>query len=481
MADQVKIINGQDHNMKAGAKLVLVLQALLLAGAIVFYKERCLFIDTPHGLFNMINDNAFQVGESRYGSYLSQLLPYIALQLHAHLWVIMMLFSASCYLLFIAVTALLVYKYKNYSLAILFGLYTVLFVSDTFYYPPSEGIALLVMALGMVLFMAAGKRSFLIVLPVFCLLFYFAIWTHPLVMLAAIYLWFFFWLCGSDWPFKPWQAIMITAILLCLAYRKYYVGVHHGYDSTRLENVAGFSLQKISWIFTNGHFHFFMSSCLTNYWPATILFIAGLVALALQRKYLLFIYSFAFVAAYIVLLCITYPGATEGQRFYFEFEYMPLAVICAAPFVYYVLPRLSGGNVAIILSLIFFIRLVYIQRSAHFFTERVALISSINEKMKEKHLTKIIIPDPGGKTDSIFLMTWATPVESFMCSKLSGEEPQRTFIFADAEQVKAYPNKYRDTLIGCWHYWPAAKLNGQYFRMDTTVPYTLITYHELMK
>ena len=209
MADQVKIINGQDHNMKAGAKLVLVLQALLLAGAIVFYKERCLFIDTPHGLFNMINDNAFQVGESRYGSYLSQLLPYIALQLHAPLWGIMMLFSASCYLLFIAVTALLVYKYKNYSLAILFGLYTVLFVSDTFYYPPSEGIALLVMALGMVLFMAAGKRSFLIVLPVFCLLFYFAIWTHPLVMLAAIYLWFFFWLRGSDWPFKPWQAIMI--------------------------------------------------------------------------------------------------------------------------------------------------------------------------------------------------------------------------------------------------------------------------------
>jgi hypothetical protein len=481
MADQGKTVVVNDSALKTGAKLVLVLQAVLLLAAIVFYKERCLFIDTPHGLFNMINDNAFQVGESRYGSYLSQLLPFIALQLHAPLWGIMVLFSASCYLLFIVVTLLLIYKYKNYSLAILFGLYTVLFVSDTFYYPPSEGIALLVMALGMVLFMAAEKQSFLIVLPVFICLFYLAIWTHPLVMLAAIYLWFFLWLRGADWPFKPWQAIIFTVVLLCLAYRKYYVGVHHGYDSTRLENVAGISLQKITGIFNTRQFHFFMRSCLTNYWPATILFIAGIVALARQRKYLLLIYFFGFVTAYVVLLSITYPGTTAQYRFYLEFEYMPLAIICVAPFVYYVLPRLNSRQVVMILAIIFSVRLVYIQRSAHFFTDRVTLINSINEKMKQKSLTKIIIPDPGGKTDSIFLMTWATPVESFMLSKLNGEEPQRTFIFADAEQVKSYPNRYKDTLIGCWHYWPSAKLNTQYFRMDTTVPYTLITYPELMK
>ena len=425
MADQGKIINEQHQNLKSGAKLVLLLQVLLLVGAIVFYKERCLFIDTPHGLFNMINDNAFQVGESRYGSYLSQLLPFVALQLHAPLWCIMMLFSASCYLLFIAITLLLVFRYKNYNLAILFGLYTVLFVSDTFYYPPSEGIALLMMSFGMVLFMAARKRSFLIVLPVFIFLFYLSIWTHPLVMLPAIFLWFFLWLRGGSWPFKPSQAITMTIILLCLAYRKYYLGVHHGYDSTRLENVAGFSLQKLSWIFTNGHFNFFMNSCLTNYWLSAIIFIVGLVALAWQRKYLLLIYSLGFVAAYVVLLCITYPGASTQYRFYLEFEYMPLAVICAAPFVYYVLPLLNSRKVVITLAVIFSIRLVYIQRSAHFFTDRVTLISSINEKMKEKHLAKIIIPDTGGKTDSIFLMTWATPVESFMCSKLNGGRPSK--------------------------------------------------------
>ena len=65
MAGQGRIIGANENTLKSGAILALLLQVLLLTGAIVFYKERCLFIDTPHGLFNMINDNAFQAAAFR--------------------------------------------------------------------------------------------------------------------------------------------------------------------------------------------------------------------------------------------------------------------------------------------------------------------------------------------------------------------------------------------------------------------------------
>ena len=462
-------------------KMVLVLLSLMLIGSVFFYKERCLFIDTPHGLFRMINDNAFQVGDSRYGGYLSQLLPYAAFHLHLPLWTVLVLFSASAYLLFILVVVLLIYKYENYALAVLFGLYATLFVSDTFYYPPSEGIALLLFAFGTVLYMARKKRPFLIILPVFFLAFYFAIWTHPLVMLAAIYLWFFFWLRHTDWPFAPWQSAICTVVLLFLCYRKYYIGVHHGYDSTRLENVAGISWQKIISVFSSGHFHFFMRSCLTNYWPAALLFIVGLWELVRKRKYIMFLFSFGFVALYVSLLCISYPDADAQHRFYFEFEYMPLAIICAAPFVYYVLPLLHPRIVVIVLALIFSIRLGYICRSANYFINRVVLLTHINEKMKEKNLTKILIPDGEQAVSAALKMTWATPEESIMLSALGNEEPQRTFVFMQPDQGMNYTNGNKNVFIGCWDLRSATKLNSYYFCIDTTVPYTSISYSELMK
>src|ERR1019366_6889305 len=67
----------------------------------------------------------------------------------------------------------------------------------------------------------------------FAATFYLAIWTHPLVMGLAIYLWFFQWLDGKDWPYSKWQSAIFTIIILVLSYFKFSQGMHHGYGKRK--------------------------------------------------------------------------------------------------------------------------------------------------------------------------------------------------------------------------------------------------------
>lgn len=473
----------ENKNLKNAAKATIALLLVLLAGAVIFYKERMLFIDAPHMLFRIINEGHLQIEEYRYGSFISQILPLCGVWLHLPFRLLVILYSAGFYLFYLSVALLLVYKFRNYSLAILMGLYFTLFVSDTYYWPNNEvhqGIGWLFLAFALCFHVAFRKRPFVVTLAVFTASFYLAIWTHPLVMLVAVYLWFFYWSDKAQWPFSMLQSFILTTILLLLSYCKFHQGMHHGYDSCKIEIVTGFSLHKIGTIIASPQLRFFVKSCITNYWLFVVVFVAGLIGLLKEKKYLLFTWTVLFVTGYVLLVFIVFPGV-QTNRFYIESEYMPLSVIASAPFVYYVLPKLSGKITLLVLVSIFSIRLVYIYNSAQYFTARVAIMEKMKEKMKEKNLTHIIIPDPGGATDSALIMNWAAPVESIMLSKLDNEDPQRTFIFADPGQVSYYLNTGKDTFLGNWEKRPVQLINSYYFQLDTGSAYQLVSFDYLMQ
>src|ERR1019366_7131126 len=90
----------------------------------------------------------------------------------------------------------------------------------------------------------------------FAATFYLAIWTHPLVMGLAIYLWFFQWLDGKDWPYSKWQSAIFTIIILVLSYFKFSQGMHHGYDSTKIEVLTHFHPSKAKEILASPMLHF---------------------------------------------------------------------------------------------------------------------------------------------------------------------------------------------------------------------------------
>ena len=483
MPGNFETISPGNSLIKRAAQTVPLMILALLAAAIIYYKERMLFIDAPHVFFRVINDGQLHLEEHRFGSFITQIVPLLGAKLHLPFKFLIVLYSASFYLFYLSAALLLVYAFRNYRLAILFGLYLTLLVSDTYYWPNNEvhqGIAWLMIAFAGSFCLAEKKKPVIFTIIVFAASFYLAIWTHPLVMLVAVYLWFFMWLSGCSWPFTRWQSALFTIILLALSYLKFHQGNLHGYDATKIEVMTNFKLQNIKMVFGSPMLQYFLKTCISNYWLFTLLFMAGLIALLKEKKYLLFVFTAITATGYLLLICIEFRDVSSN-RFYIESEYMPIAIIACAPFVYFLLPKINPKAAVGVLVAVFVVRLCYICSAAAPFSDRVAILNSINAKMKEKNLTKVIIPEPVRGVDSALILNWGAPVESIILSKLKGENPQRTFIFLEPNLFFLAKNMGTDTMLGCWEKRPKGKINGYYFQPDTTVPYSIVSYEELMK
>ncbi len=475
-------IPAKNASLKYIALATPVLLFILMAGSVLFYKERMLYIDAPHVLFRLINDGHFWIEEHRYGSFISQVLPLIGAKLHFPLRVLMLLYSVSFYVFYLSVALILIYGYRNYVLAILLGLYFILFVSESYYWPNNEvhqGIAWLLLIFGANFSIAAKKRPLIYTTLLFTASFFLAVWTHPLVMLAGVYLWFFFMADKATWPFTKIQSVLFSVILLILAYIKFHQGMHHGYDSSKIEALTQFQFRKIKTIFDSPALHFLLRNTLKGFLLIPMIFLAGIIGLLKEKKYLQLIWTIGFVCGYVILTCITFWDVTSCS--YLECEYMPLVIIGCAPFVCYVLPKMNVRLAVGLFACMYILYLINIYNAAPPFKNRLAILERINEKMKEKNFTKIIIQEPEPYADSALINNWAAPVESIFISKLNGEVPQRTFIFFNTDEIKNYSTLAKDTLLGSFEKRSVSHIDSCYFQMDTTTKYTVVTYSELMK
>lgn len=471
------------NNANAIKWTVSCLLLALLAGAVYYYKERMLFIDAPHILWRIMNEQAIQVADFRYGSFITQSFPVVAMWLHLPLRGVMALYSASFYIFYATVGLLLLFRFREYALTTLFALYLTLFVSATYFWPNNEihqGVAWLLLAFMVNKWAAMRKAPLAVAFPLFVASLFLAIWTHPLVMVVAVFLWFFWIIEGDQWPYSRLQTIVYTAALLMLAYLKYNQGKTTGYDSTKIEVVNAFNLAHIKTIISSPQFKYLAKGVIANYWLVPLLFIWGSISLLKAKKYVLLAYSIAYATGYVCLLCITFWDVT-ANRFYLESEYMPLTIICCASFVYYTLPTLRSGATVALLALLFLVRVAYIVSAVAPFTGRIAILAAINNKMSEKKLTKVIINPTNATVDEALIMNWGGAVESIFISGLNGDPIQRTFLFNNNNQFTYFLTSGNDTLIGCWEKRPSSRINHRYFVIDTTVPYTTIGYDELMK
>lgn len=471
MPDTIFTVNTVPQ-MRRFAQAALGVQLVLLVLAVVYYKERMLFLDAPHVLFRIVNQQHLQIAEHRYGSFITQIVPLAGTWLHLPLQWLMILYSASFNLFFLAAGALCYRKFKRYDLTILLALYNTLFVTDTFYWTNNEvhqGIAWLMIAYATSDILAQGKVQWVRLL-ISAVLFALAIWTHPLVMLPALFLWFFHILAGRT----PVNKLTVGAsiVLLALAYAKFYQGQHHGYDSGKIELVTELKGDKVKHLFSSPQLKMFVKGCITRYWLFVGLAVAGIISLVKRRAYVLTGYTLICLGGYLLLLIITY-WEVDNLRFYMESEYMPLTLIACAPFVYYTLPALKKQQGVALLTLVFAIKLGYIIYAAAPFKERLALLQGFNTEMKNKGITKMIGAHIDGNTNQKLLMNWGMPVESMMLSQLKGERPQRTIIIEDSQQLKTFYTNSRDTMLGCFEKIATSSMNARYFLLDTTSVYTI--------
>ena len=472
------------RSLKYSAFVVLVMLFVLLVASVVYYPERMLFSDAPHIMFRIINDHKLQITEFRYGSFITQCVPLLAAYLRLPLKAIMILYSASFSLFYLAVASFITFRYRQYGLVVLMGLYYILFCSDAWYWTNNEvhqGVAWLILAFAVTNHMARASRPLYSSLPVFIILFGLAISTHPLILIAAIFLWSFSLFTVHRHLYPPSRAVLFSAVLLSLCVLKYSQGAAHDqYDNGKMEMVTRFSLSALRYV---GHWRFtgfFSHAAVHNYWLALLILISGLAIMTARKMYLPAAFTLFYAMGFLLIVAITFRDV-DNAKFYLESEYMLLAIICSAPFVYYVLPALKSREATAIMVIICCIRLAYICHSQPVFAARVAIIKNIDNKMSAKKITKLIITGSNATIAQPLLLTWAMPVESICFSAMNGAMPQRTCILMDTAEVRKLGRVSNNELLTGGEKRSPHQLNGRYFAIDTTTAYQVLDYATLMQ
>lgn len=449
---------------------------LLTILSLIAYKERTLFVDSSWFLVHIISQKTFYFMEMRFGAFITQLGTVAAVYTGMPMTGIMMIFSVSFYLFYLAAALLIGIRWQQKQLAILFSFYLLLFISDGFFCTVGEifqGLA------WMFLFFALyfQKRFRHNIFSVFLLLSFafLSLICHVIVLFPFSFLWLYLNLEYSSFKdlMKEKKFWIYSILLLLLGCLRYYVSTLGWYDSAKLSSVHDISFSSFFAAFHSEHARTFAKLLLQNYWITLFLFIAGLVLLAKNKRYLQLGLTLLFTLVYFALVCVVYPGGYDrNMLFYFENEWAPLSVILSAPFVFQIFnTRVKPKLVLGIFVFLFAVRLLYVYDAYRFFNHRLENLSQLTTQLYEDGIYKAIIVAEEQQARDYLVMTWGTPIESMMLSKINGHEPAVSFKIVQKDfTLRQVP----DSFYSNFNVTENSFLDRKYFLIDSIGDYQLI-------
>lgn len=473
------MIQGQETLKKAAYIALAALGTLFVLG-VIFFKERVFFADASYILFNILNIGKLHIPEHRYGAFITQMFPWFGQKLHLPIRTIIIAYALSFNFFYLSVGAVLVYKCRQYGLAILMALYYFLFVSDSYFWTNNEiqqAIAWMFLMFGTTIYMANRKANIIVSLLVFSVLAFFTVFTHFVVILPLGFLWIYFLLSKELWPVSLKLSVIYTIILAVIVVVKYLVTLDQSYDAVHLHNATHFSLRDIFQSFTVTEVHRFFGRCITNYWIAGVVFVFSFLALTRQRKTYVALWTFLSIAGYIIAMGLTYNDPNSNiTLFHIESEWASIGIIIAAPFVFTFLPRLQPRRAMLLLSGILLIRFGYICSAIPAFSWRTTYKNQVMDAMRKKGIHKLAINLNSEYAEKTILY-WGLPYESLLMSAMQGDQPQLTFFYSTPD----YKTAPADCMDNGFFPIPSHLLQHNYFLIDTMQSYQTMTHEELFK
>jgi len=455
--------------------IIVALFLLLLGGAFYFNEERVLFCDASYILVRILNTGWFQIQEYRYGSAITQAFPYIGMKLGLPLKTIVVLYSISFNIFYLAVVIWLL-RCGERSLAILMSFYFLLLVSDTYFWTNNEihqAVAWMFLMFSGMFWMKRNGFHPMLQITVFSVLAFFTLFTHPLILMSFVFLWVFYISQASLWPFSTKWTIGFSAIVIAIIAIRFWVSLSfskYGYDADKMQGALHFSSSALLHIFSSPMAKEFGRRLLTSYYLLPLLTAWGFIEAWRQKKFLPLAISAGAVLAYFIIMCLTFP---EFITYYSESEWATLTLIATAPFVFYVVPRIKARYLSLLLAIVFIIRLGYILNSAPAFTKRKEWIEGNLQTMREENISKGMIHG-NEQTKKILLQNnWSQPSESLIASALHGDRPTLTFVVDSPQNlVKRMP--LQREMISDFETGYFEKFNPRYLQFDTSSQYRLL-------
>ena len=254
---------------------------VLLILSIVFFKERIIFIDAAYQAFFLIQEEGFNIQNNRFAEAIPQILPLVAIKFGCPLKCILILFSMSYVLWHFLFFLLSAYVLKDKQMAIGGSLFSVLMVSQTFYWVPSElpmGISFSFFAWAMIRSdqNSEGRRWRYLgyTLLAFSLVFF-----HPTLLFVVFFSVIFF-VLDKKTDAKKWESILLLFIIILIL--KMVLFEASDYDKNamgKLNNLKTLFPHYFNIVSNKG----FLKNCLTDYYWL-IAFLIGIMLFYSKSK-----------------------------------------------------------------------------------------------------------------------------------------------------------------------------------------------------
>ena len=418
----------EEKSLRFAYKTGLIAYMLMGVLALYFYKERTILLDASYALFHLLRENSFSIEFHRFPDAVVQTLPLIASRLGWSLTTIMKLYSVSfvgVYFLCYFITGSLL---KRHDLALVMLMVNSAFVTETFFYTPSQlpqGICFLIMlfaGLSRIKNRAGDEvrhaEQFFFTLTGMTVLAFF----HPLMLFPLAYLAAFFYLRQDPVKGKEVFVVMMGGFVAVVVLKSALF--HTKYERESLSGLKNFYVHFPHYVMLYSN-KIFLQYCCGRYIWIPVLLVANLYTYFRQSEKLkLALLLFGFFG-YLLLINITYPDKTT-PGFYRENLYLPLSFMLALPFVYDALPLLAKPKIAVALVTamvaMFFVRVIV---NHPIYTARVNWLRQTAHKYADG---KLVLDLRNAPKDTL-QMVWGTPYEVWLLS--SSEMGKVVSVFVD--------------------------------------------------
>ena len=435
--------------------------------SILFYKERTVFCDIAFSLFTIVQDNTFQ-GDMRFGIFLTQVYPLIALRAHMSLSSIMMVYSVAFifyHFIYYLVCGLVL---KKYEFGIIILLFNILFLSDTFYWVQSElpqGINLFILTLALASAYNTEKSGPVMLSIIFLGLFIVS-FMHPLIIFIVLYCYVFLLINKKNTIIRK----KMVYSMLIFSFGIYLIKVNFfkvAYDTNTIDSsLNNFSLKNILELYSNKRF---LHNCINCYYWIPLLSFTIIVYYIVKREWIKGGLFLVFMIGYLELVNITHSDYS-GNDFYLENLYLPLGIFIALPLVFDILPSLKFQYVLqILFALILVTGCIRIFNTHNLWTERLNWERTI---LKQNEGRKIVLNEKNAPL-KLLMMTWGTAWEFWLLSSTELTKPTSMIITAHPDDYNYIIGSNKHFLVpgGNIQY---SNLHGSYFNLDTTTHYEVI-------
>lgn len=436
---------------------------ILLIFAIVFYKERTIFLDIAYHLFYIVKNNGFAIQAYRFGAVFTQAFPVAGVKLSLPLEVIMLMYSAGFIIYYTACYWVCGTVLKQYEIAIVLLLFNVMLVSKTFFWMQAElpqGCAFMLVMFAMLKSTALSvkdKGKLMMLLPVILL----AVSFHPIIWIPAFFVIAYFTVNTQSLVDKRlfWAGSVLFIILFYVKTKVFT----NPYDAVAAGQRSNMLRLFPNWINLASN-RILLANFLGKFiWmPVSFLLVGGV--LIKQRKWIQLMLVAGASGAYLLLVNTTYPHDNTPD-FYIENLYLPVALILGLPLVYDVFPVLDKRKLLLpVFLLIVLSGLARIYMSHYHYTERVNWERRFLTQHKDE---KLLVAATEPMLDTL-TMTWGTPFEFWLLSTTEYGKTASIVISEDADAL-TYAMDKTTSFLGPWELVPYKQLPRQYFILTDTV------------